>query len=49
MKLYFVQIFSLIVGADRTKNISVINSNTNSANKVVEFEYGADKKDFLAK
>lgn len=37
------------VGGDRTKNISVINSNTDSAKQIVEFEFGADKKDFSIK
>lgn len=37
------------ISGDRTKNIHVINSNTTSAKKLVEFEFGADKKDFLVK
>jgi len=37
------------IGGDRTKNISVINSNTASAKQIVEFEFGADKNDFSIK
>lgn len=37
------------ISGDRTKNISVINSNTTSAKQVAQFENGADKKDFSIK
>jgi len=37
------------IGGDRTKNISVINSDITSAKQVMEFEDGANKKDFFVK